>query len=76
MMVVKALIRYGANPYEVDDQGDTSVEVASRNETAAGQQNLQDAISMFDARPRASSGARASSGPPPKRARQLEDIDL
>ena len=75
MMVVAAFIRYGASPYDVDDQGDTTVEVASRNHTAAGRQNLQDAISMFDARPRASYGARAS-GPSPKRARQMEDIDL
>ena len=74
-LVVAAFIRYGASPYDMDDQGDTTVEVASRNHTVAGRQNLQDAISMFDARPRASSGARAS-GPPPKRARQIDDVDL
>ena len=72
-----ALIRYGASPYDMDDQGDTTEEVASRNRSAGGQQNLKDAIRMFAARPRASSGPRAPSGPPPKRARgQIENVDL
>ena len=81
MMVVKALIRYGASPYDVDANGDTAVEVARRNRTPAGQQNLKDALTFFDARPRGPRRPRAPSpspSPDPKRMRtiDIDDIEL
>ena len=79
MQVVKALIRYGASPHDQDANGDTAVEVAGRNHTPAGQQNLKQALAFFDARPRGPRRPRAPSpSPDPKRMRtiDIDDIDL
>lgn len=71
MRVVEVLIRYGASPYDIDENGDTPQEVARLNATAHGRANLEDAIQMFAARPRAA-------GPSGKRRRTttVEDCDL
>ena len=74
MLIVEALIRYGASPYEIDDKGDTPVEHVRQDRRAAS--HMEDAIQMFEARPRCRNyvDRRRGSDPAGKRQRVVVSV--